>query len=236
VHQLLVRCGDDEDPYDRRIDLPGTEYWEKPYHFLGQGQRKTIQRMNLVKWSNDPVLYEAIDFWGKIKSALYSTKAPTPGANEAVELFFEWIGMNSWTNIKGVPGYKSHKTRTLNFDLFLDPAKVGHQARKEFLAKISDPDGSIICEVGKGRQRRGLRSQVYALYMWLQNTVVDPVKPVAASTVYKAQGNSIKQVMIDLEDLYKSRHYGDKGGENAARALYTAVSRASEKLYIVVSD
>jgi hypothetical protein len=235
VYPFLVKCGDDEDMYDRRRDLPGTRAKLNPLnHFLGRGEYIELGRYNIVRWTNDPNYYNALEFWGKIKNALYSpSKPPLPSANESVEMFFEWLGMESWNNIKEIPGYKTYKPKDLNLDVFLDPNNTSARARAEFMRKICDDDGAIVCEIFRNK-KHGLRHQILLLYMWLAHNVVDPIKPLAASTVHKSQGGSVERVMIDLEDIYKSRHYGDKGGENTYRALYTAMSRASRQLYVIV--
>lgn len=48
-----------------------------------------------------------------------------------------------------------------------------------------------------------------------------------ACTVYKAQGSTFKKAFVDLDDIGKCRH-----GNQLARLLYVAVSRASDQVYI----
>lgn len=233
VHQFIVPNWDQDDVFDDRRFLVGHPYYDRLTSFLGASESGLVRECSPVKWTNDKHYWEALEFWRNVKNAMYSKKPPAPSANPSVARFFEMLGIESWTQIQGTPGYSRFKPEAgINLDLFLEGAT--RRNIDSFRNDVTDDNGNICFEIGKGKYSRGLRKQVHKLYKWLESGVVDPVKPTSASTVYRSQGSTIDHVLLDLEDIYSSRFHGDTGGENCYRALYTAVSRAKKRLFVIV--
>ena len=199
-------------------------FYERPNHFLGEGVRGNLGKVAEVKWTGDPRYTEALEMWTGIKNALYSQGKPPGKENRYVAQLFDWLGIDSWTNLKGAKGFKQYKKVDVNLEFFFNGACRSERSR--FLTTVVDTEGDVCFD--------GFRKQVYKMYRWLSDTAVDPVRPLAASTVYKTQGATIEQVVVNLPEILESRKYGKDAHENCYRALYTAISRASKKLFIMI--
>lgn len=70
------------------------------------------------------------------------------------------------------------------------------------------------------------RNKMWPYFFWLQENLVD-LRPRDASTVYKAQGSTLKSVFIDLTDI---SHHGV--ADKFARLWHVAASRAQETIYL----
>ena len=69
------------------------------------------------------------------------------------------------------------------------------------------------------------------LYRWGDN-----LKDVFCSTVHKSQGSTYNHIFLDLKDILKTSQnkYRDASYlDDRPKLLYTAVSRASEKVYLI---
>jgi hypothetical protein len=207
-----------------RIEPDEENYYERPNHFLGEGFRGDLGQIAQVKWTGDTTYTQALETWTNIKNALYSHGKPPGKENQHVAQLFDWLGIDSWTNLKGTKGFKQFKKTEINLDIFISGACKKEKVK--FLDAITDMDGDITFD--------GLRKQIYKLYRWLSDTCVDPVRPLSSSTVYKAQGATIERVVVNLPEILESRKYGKDAHENCYRALYTAISRASKQLFIMV--
>jgi hypothetical protein len=206
------------------IDPDESNYYERPNHFLGDGVRGDLGTTAEIKWTGDPSYAQALDAWAGIKNALYSQGKPPGKENQYTSQLFEWLGIDSWTNIKGTKGFKQYKKADINLEIFT--AGSCRKEREKFLQAVIDSEGDVCFN--------GLRGQVYKLYRWLSDTAVDPVRPLSASTVYKCQGATIERVVVNLPEILESRKYGKDAHENCYRAIYTAISRASKQLFIMV--
>ena len=206
------------------IEPDETNFYERPNHFLGDGHRGDLGTVAEIKWTGDPAYAKALDTWGGIKNAIYSQGKPPGKENQHTAQLFEWLGIDSWTNIKGAKGFKQFKKVDVNLEMFLIGAC--RQEKQKFLDAVVDAEGDVCFD--------GLRKQIYKLYRWLSDTCVDPVRPLSASTVYKCQGATIERVVVYLPEILESRKYGKDAHENCYRAIYTAMSRASKQLFIMV--
>jgi len=207
-----------------KIEPDETNFYERQNHFLGEGHRGDLGNLAEIKWTGDLTYTKALDTWTGIKNAMYSQGKPPGKENQYTTLLFEWLGIDSWTNIKGTKGFKKYKKADVNLEMFL----IGscRQEKKKFLDAVVDSEGDVCFD--------GLRKQIYKLYRWLSDTCVDPVRPLSASTVYKCQGATIERVVVNLPEILESRKYGKDAHENCYRAIYTAMSRASKQLFIMV--
>lgn len=70
------------------------------------------------------------------------------------------------------------------------------------------------------------RAKNWTAHFMLKEWIAD-LRPVDACTVYKAQGSTYHTVFVDLTDIGKCTNY-----EQAARLLYVACSRATDKIYL----
>lgn len=207
-----------------KIEKDEANFYERPNHFLGEGHRGDLGTVAEIKWTGDPTYAKALDTWGGIKNAIYSQGKPPGKENQYTAQLFEWLGIDSWTSIKGAKGFKQYKKVDVNLEMFL--AGACQQEKRKFLDSVVDVDGDVCFD--------GLRKQVYKLYRWLSDTAVDPVRPLSASTVYKCQGATIERVVVNLPEILESRKYGKDAHENCYRAIYTAISRASKQLFIML--
>lgn len=198
-------------------------FYERPNHFLGNGVRGDLGTVAELKWTGDPTYAQALEMWTGIKNALYSQGKPAGKENRYVAQLFEWLGIDSWTNIKGTKGFKQFHKTDVNLEFFLNGACVAE--RQKFLQTVI-VDGDVCFD--------GLRKQIYRLYRWINDTAADPIRPLTASTVYKTQGATIERVVVNLPEILESRKYGKDAHENCYRAIYTAISRASKQLFILV--
>jgi hypothetical protein len=189
--------------------------WKPDYH-------------DILRWTNDSTFQHGLEFWSTLKSSLFSKgKPPLPTANTNVQRFFELCGADSWCNFVGVKGVKTYKAPPAP----LDWAWLIYRASPKELAKFHRE-----CFDAEGRPVFGkIRSRIYRLYKWLSDGAVDPVKSLGCTTVYKAQGQSIQNTAVLLDELLSSSKFGGPDATaNAMSAIYTAVSRSSKRLYIVV--
>ena len=207
-----------------KIGSDEENYYERQNHFLGEGFRGQLGNTAEIKWTGDPKYTQALEMWTGIKNALYSQSKPPGKENRYIAQFFEWLGIDSWTNIKGTKGFKQYKKVDVNLELFT--AGACRKEKQKFLDAVVDGEGNICFNP--------MRSQIYKLYRWLSDTAVDPVRPLASSTVYKCQGATIERVVVNLPEILESRKYGKDAHENCYRAIYTAVSRASKQLFIMI--
>ena len=70
----------------------------------------------------------------------------------------------------------------------------------------------------------------------MDRVLFDDLKDIFCSTVHKAQGSTYKHVFVELKDiLTPPRNRGKKirRPDDRPKLLYTAVSRASEKVYLI---
>lgn len=207
-----------------KVEQDEVNYYERPNHFLGEGVRGNLGKCADVKWTGDPTYAKALEMWSGIKNALYSQGKPPGKENQYTAQLFEWLGIDSWTNLKGAKGFKKFKKVDVNLDFFLVGAC--QKEKEKFLESVVDMDGDVCYD--------GLRKQIYKLYRWVSDTAVDPIRPLSASTVYKCQGATIERVVVNLPEILESRKYGKDAHENCYRAIYTAVSRASKQLFIML--
>lgn len=70
-------------------------------------------------------------------------------------------------------------------------------------------------------------SKLWNIYYIVKYTIDIPIKYSYALTVYKSQGSTFKKIFIDMEDI----HDCVKNNSVLNKTLYTAVTRASEKIY-----
>jgi len=76
------------------------------------------------------------------------------------------------------------------------------------------------------RLKRDYISKLWNIFYTVKNSINIPIKYSYALTVYKAQGSTFQKVFIDLEDVHDCVKYLDV----LNKTLYTAVTRASEKI------
>lgn len=74
--------------------------------------------------------------------------------------------------------------------------------------------------------KREYMSKLWNIFYTIKNTINIPIKYSYALTVYKAQGSTFKKIFVDLEDI----HDCVKEIEVLHKTLYTAITRASEKI------
>lgn len=78
----------------------------------------------------------------------------------------------------------------------------------------------------KAAAKEAKKSNMWSMYFLLKDFFAD-LRPIYASTVYKAQGSTYKKVFIDLNDIGKSPHW-----YVVARMLHVAITRASDRVYL----
>ena len=64
----------------------------------------------------------------------------------------------------------------------------------------------------------------------------DNLKDVFCSTVHKSQGSTYNHIFLDLKDILKTSQNKYRNAsylDDRPKLLYTAVSRASEKVYLI---
>ena len=115
-----------------------------------------------------------------------------------------------------VRGFKEWSVTLQGFDLS-EPLKV--------LDESSRPD--YLKALDKLRKQCVLSKQWQPFY-GLKNYYAD-LRPPYAITAHKSQGSTFENVFIDLKDIYSNRNQGE-----ADKCYYTAITRASRKVFVLV--
>lgn len=71
-------------------------------------------------------------------------------------------------------------------------------------------------------------SNVWNIFYTVKNTINCPIKYSYSLTVYKSQGSTFEKIFVDMEDI----HDCVKDTDILNKTLYTAVTRASDKIYL----
>lgn len=223
------------------IDAPGfygegyTLSCPKGHAFFSERRREYKQKewirskpktvvVNLVSFEDFKTYRDLVKNWSKIRSVFYSRASRPANDTEGAQLLFKLLGIGSWTQVPDTPGYKRflvEDLRSLEQAEFLKFDQIGPpESKKKNYEKDSPVD------------YYWLQRAVNAYYYWLRG-LHDTLRLRISSTVHKAQGQTIENVLMHLPEIYESRLYGPDGIDNARRAIYTAASRTSKQLYIL---
>lgn len=198
------------DPYKGEVVYNGN---------YGLGDRSYL--VNLVSFPSMAKYSELLKFWESVRTAFYGRgKNSVKGADtEPAQNLFALLDVEGWGDIPNTPGRKRFSTEEL--------------ADSE---TINEMGGYSLPKHSK-KDFWWLRDSIQRYYFWLKG-LSDPIRLRISCTVHKAQGRTVDNVIVNLPEIYESRKWsGGKGkGEardNAERALYTAVSRAAKKVYLI---
>ena len=87
----------------------------------------------------------------------------------------------------------------------------------------------LLQEIYQKKRTKNIKGALRFLYRW-----GDELKDIFCSTVHKAQGSTYNHVFICLDDILKPPYNKEfQQSDDRPKLLYTAVSRASEKVYLI---
>ena len=75
-------------------------------------------------------------------------------------------------------------------------------------------------------------SKLWDIFYTIKNTINSPIKYSYALTIYKSQGSTFNKIFVDLEDI----NMCIKDKRILSKAIYTAITRASQKIYCYKND
>jgi exodeoxyribonuclease-5 len=104
--------------------------------------------------------------------------------------------------------------------------KIAPQSKKEYDDYFNDMLYDIKRSTAKNKAKK------WAKYYQQRQTFDPPIAYSYALTAYKSQGSTITTTFIDLDDIFYSMV--DKDELVMKKAMYTSITRASEKLYILI--
>lgn len=104
--------------------------------------------------------------------------------------------------------------------------KIAPQSKKEYDDYFNDMLYEIKRSTAKNKARK------WARYYEQRQSFDPPIAYSYALTAYKSQGSTIPTTFIDLDDIFYSMV--DKDELVMKKAMYTSITRASDKLYILL--
>jgi ATP-dependent exoDNAse (exonuclease V) alpha subunit len=104
--------------------------------------------------------------------------------------------------------------------------KIAPQSKKEYDDYFNEMLYDIKRSTAKNKARK------WAKYYQLRQSFDPPIAYSYSLTAYKSQGSTIPTTFIDLDDIFYSMV--DKDELVMKKAMYTSVTRASDKLYILL--
>ena len=126
----------------------------------------------------------------------------------------------------GVP-FIAHKGKVDELKVIREAEfKIANDYKYELFEKY--PNDSVYdLKSNMNRDERAKWNELWANYMTIASVI--HIRPVEARTIHKSQGSTLTDVFVDMDDIAKSK------GKNL-HAIYVAMSRATDNLYIKGTD